>query len=185
MYLGKESPKCFHTGPFFSVLQIKCLSKCPYFKKPPLPWKIPGYAPVSEHKKSNLFRIELIFSCSIIGRFWFFSLVLIRAFKFLLSCWSSLLFIEAGIVESFYFSKTFYRASRFFARRLVPVVFSCKPLLRRFLASIFLLSIISISSWRKWLVSWLIVNAALPSSVLKAGMEITTFHLRTLSVIKD
>ena len=29
------------------MLQIKCLSKYPYFQKPPppLPWKIPGYAP--------------------------------------------------------------------------------------------------------------------------------------------
>ena len=30
---------------FFRVLQIKCLSKCPYSKKPFLPWKIPGYKP--------------------------------------------------------------------------------------------------------------------------------------------
>ena len=45
MYLGKESPKFFPAGPFFSVFQIKYLSKCPYFKKPPLPWKIPGYTP--------------------------------------------------------------------------------------------------------------------------------------------
>ena len=28
------------------MLQIKCLSKCPYFQKPLLPWKIPGYAPI-------------------------------------------------------------------------------------------------------------------------------------------
>ena len=26
-------------------MQLKCLSKYPYFHKPPLPWKIPGYAP--------------------------------------------------------------------------------------------------------------------------------------------
>ena len=30
---------------FLSCVAIKCLSKCPYFKKPPLPWKIPGYKP--------------------------------------------------------------------------------------------------------------------------------------------
>ena len=40
VYLGKESPKFFPAGPFFSVFQIKYLSKCP-----PLPWKIPGYTP--------------------------------------------------------------------------------------------------------------------------------------------
>ena len=38
-YLGKESPTFFHPEPSFWVLQIKCLSKHPYFKKPHLPWK--------------------------------------------------------------------------------------------------------------------------------------------------
>ena len=28
------------------MLQIKCLSKCPYFKKPPLPCESPCYAPL-------------------------------------------------------------------------------------------------------------------------------------------
>ena len=45
VYLGKKISKFFPAGPFFRVLQIKCLSKCSYFKKTPLPWKIPGYAP--------------------------------------------------------------------------------------------------------------------------------------------
>ena len=45
-YLGKKYLKFFPAGPFFRMLQIKCLSKCPYFQKPPLPWKIPRYAPV-------------------------------------------------------------------------------------------------------------------------------------------
>ena len=44
MYLGKKVPKIFPAGPFFRVLQIKYLSKCFYFKKPPLPWKVPSYA---------------------------------------------------------------------------------------------------------------------------------------------
>ena len=39
MYLRKRSPKFFPSGPFFRVLQIKCLSKCPYFKKLPCPEK--------------------------------------------------------------------------------------------------------------------------------------------------
>ena len=43
---GKQSfGKFFPAGLFFRMFQIKCLSKCPYFQKPPLPWKIPGYAP--------------------------------------------------------------------------------------------------------------------------------------------
>ena len=42
MYLGKKSAKFFPAGPFFLVLQIKSLSKSPYFEKPPQPWKIPG-----------------------------------------------------------------------------------------------------------------------------------------------
>ena len=45
VYLGEECLDFFPAGPFFSVFQIKCLLKCPYFKEPPLPWKIPGYAP--------------------------------------------------------------------------------------------------------------------------------------------
>ena len=43
VYLGKKFSKFFHAGPFLRVLQIKCLSEWPYFKKTPLPWKIPGY----------------------------------------------------------------------------------------------------------------------------------------------
>ena len=54
---------------------------------------------ISEHKKSNLFQIELMFSCPIIGQFEFFSFILVRTFKFLLSGWSTLLFIEVGTSE--------------------------------------------------------------------------------------
>ena len=53
VYLGKESPKFLPAGPFFRVLQIKCLSKCPYFKKAPLPWKISGYAADSRYLVSS------------------------------------------------------------------------------------------------------------------------------------
>ena len=42
---GKKSPKYFPAGHFFRVLQIKFLSKCPYFKNFPLDSKIPGYVP--------------------------------------------------------------------------------------------------------------------------------------------
>ena len=55
-YLGKT---VFPDEPFFRELQIKCLSKCPYFKKPPLPLKIPSYAlvidfPVAEDLLKSL-----------------------------------------------------------------------------------------------------------------------------------
>ena len=40
-----KQPKFFPAGPFFRMMQMKCLLKCPYFQKPPLPWEIPGYAP--------------------------------------------------------------------------------------------------------------------------------------------
>ena len=145
-----------------------------------------------------------MFSCSIIDRFRFFSLILVRAFKFLFSGWPTLLFIEVGISESntkwcsgsilfwfkipghpFAFQKLFIEFTRFFTRRLVPVGFRCKPLLPKFLALIFLQSIMSISSWRRWFVSWLTVNAAFPSSVRKAGVEITTLQFGRLSVIND
>lgn len=43
---------------------------------------------ISEHKKSKFFRIELMFSCAIMGWFRFFSFILVRAFKFLFSSWS-------------------------------------------------------------------------------------------------
>ena len=111
----------------------------------------------------GLFQIELTFSCPIIGRFRFFSLILVRAFTFLFSSWSSLLFIEVDTSESntegcsgstlfsftipghpFAFQKPFIELKRFFARRLVPIGFTGKPLLPIFLALIFLLSKMSI-----------------------------------------
>ena len=49
-YLGKKYPKFFPAGPFFRMLQIKLLSKRPYFQKPPLPWKILGYSPDDNEK---------------------------------------------------------------------------------------------------------------------------------------
>ena len=55
---------------------------------------------ISEHKKSNLFRIELMFYCPIIGRFWFFSLILVRTLKFLFSGSYLLSFIVVGIAKS-------------------------------------------------------------------------------------
>ena len=36
------------------MLQIKCLSKCPYFQKPPLPRKIPGDAPASKYSHEKI-----------------------------------------------------------------------------------------------------------------------------------
>ena len=33
----KKIPKFFPVANFFRMLQIKCLSKWPYFQKPPLP----------------------------------------------------------------------------------------------------------------------------------------------------
>ena len=35
----KKPPKIFRAEPFCCVLQIKCLLKCPCYKKPPLPRK--------------------------------------------------------------------------------------------------------------------------------------------------
>ena len=155
-------------------------------------------------KKSNLFRIELMFSCPIIGWFWFLSLILVRSFKFFLPGSCTQLFIDVGISESttkecsgsilfsfivpgrpFAFQKLFIELKRFFTKRLVPVGFGCKPLLPRFLALIFLLSIMPISIRRTWVLSSLTVNAAFTSSVRKVGVEITTLQLGKLSVIKD
>ena len=39
----KKKTKFFLAGPFFHVLLIKYLSKCPDSKTTPLSWKIPGY----------------------------------------------------------------------------------------------------------------------------------------------
>ena len=85
----------------------------------------------------------------------------------------------------FAFQKLFIELKRFLTRRLVPVGFRWKPLLPRFLALIFLSSIMPISSWRRWFVSWLTVMFAFPSSVHKVGVEITTLQLGSLSVIRD
>ena len=58
VYLGKKSPKFFPAGSFFLVLQIKCLSKCPYFKVPPLLWKISDYVP-EDHLLIVLMKLKL------------------------------------------------------------------------------------------------------------------------------
>ena len=41
----KKISKMFLWGSFFCMLHTKFLSKCPYFQKSPLPWKVPGYSP--------------------------------------------------------------------------------------------------------------------------------------------
>ena len=43
VYRRKKKTKVDPARPFFHALLIKCLSKCPNFKKTPLLWKIPGY----------------------------------------------------------------------------------------------------------------------------------------------
>ena len=74
MYLRKKYLKFFPAGPFFRRLQIKCLSKCPYFEKPPLLSKIPGYTPLidsktqslrkwSSHKTEFLLNLNVFVSC--------------------------------------------------------------------------------------------------------------------------
>ena len=41
----------------FRMLQIKYLSKCPYVQKPPLPWKIFGYAPAWDSFELNMWNL--------------------------------------------------------------------------------------------------------------------------------
>ena len=137
-------------------------------------------------------------------KIWLYDFIITTEMSFCHSAWSSLLFIKVGIEEwntegcsgsillsflipghSCTFQELFVGLKIFFARQLVPGGFRCKPFVPRFLALIFLLSIIYISSWRKWLVSWLNVNSAFPSSVCKVGMEITTLQLGRFSVIKN
>ena len=43
----RKTPKFFPAESFFWLSYMKRLSKCPYSKKPPLPRKSPGCAPVS------------------------------------------------------------------------------------------------------------------------------------------
>ena len=43
----RKNKKIFPAEPFFCMSCMKCLSKCPYSKKPALPQKIPGCAPVT------------------------------------------------------------------------------------------------------------------------------------------
>ena len=63
-HLGKKSLKYFSAGPFFRMFQIKCLSKCSYFQKPPLPWKIPGYAPVL-YIPNRLIEKAIVVNCTV------------------------------------------------------------------------------------------------------------------------
>ena len=46
-YFGEKTRKFFPVKPFFCMPCMKFLSKCPYSKKPVLPRKIPGCAPVT------------------------------------------------------------------------------------------------------------------------------------------
>ena len=41
-YRGEKTPTFFSVKTSFFMLQMKCLCKQPFFKKPPLPWRIPG-----------------------------------------------------------------------------------------------------------------------------------------------
>ena len=140
---------------------------------------------ILEYKNSNLFRIELIFSCSIIRQFRFWSVIfwsgLLNFFfqdgsRYYLLRWAfqKQILKDAQVQYSFQvvipahpfaFQKFFIELKRFVAIKLLSVGFRCKPLLPRFLALIFLLSVMSISSLRRWLVSWLTVNAAFSSSI--------------------
>ena len=43
----RKIPKCLTLGPFFLAFLMKCWSKYPNSMKPPLPWKISGFAPVT------------------------------------------------------------------------------------------------------------------------------------------
>ena len=43
------------------MLQIKCLSKCHYFQKPTLPWKIPGYTPEKQLTANIAYHDMMIF----------------------------------------------------------------------------------------------------------------------------
>ena len=60
MYLGKKISEIFPYGTFLSCVAIKCLSKYPYFNKPPLPWTIPGYAPAYYWDKQHANMSRLI-----------------------------------------------------------------------------------------------------------------------------
>ena len=59
-YLGQKAPKFSAEGPFILDFLRKCLSKCPNFKKPPLPWTISGCAPAYIwYKQSDFCSLEL------------------------------------------------------------------------------------------------------------------------------
>ena len=84
MYLRKEYSKFFPAGPFFSVFQIKCLSKCPCLKKPPLPSKIPGYAP------ANVRSVQFGLCCISIFFLSFFLLLFLFSFFYWYFPWQTL-----------------------------------------------------------------------------------------------
>ena len=46
-FIGEKTRKYFPAEFFFCMSCMKCLAKCPYSKKPVLPEKIPGSAPVT------------------------------------------------------------------------------------------------------------------------------------------
>ena len=59
-YLGQKAPKFSAAGPFILDILRKCVSKCPNFKKCPLPWTISGYASACIwYKQSDFCSLEL------------------------------------------------------------------------------------------------------------------------------
>ena len=58
--LEKKTPKIFFVVPFFHALWCKCLSKCYYSKKPPLPWKTFGCVPIFEITKLDFVKFEFL-----------------------------------------------------------------------------------------------------------------------------
>ena len=60
-YLRKKNSIVFPCGTIFLDFLIKCLSKCPNFTKPPVPWKISGCAPTNDLFRVMVDRMTRVF----------------------------------------------------------------------------------------------------------------------------
>ena len=74
---------------------------------------------------------------------------------------------------------------KFFANWVVPKKIKWSPLIPMCQLVIFVLPTILVLNWRRWFVSWITVNPAIPSSDLAVGVEIVTLQYWTYSPINS
>ena len=146
--------------------------------------------PIWDARKEYLFLIEFMLSSPKIGRLKLFCLISFRHYLKLKSplSWLSEFMLDGALItlttegcsrlllsvvpeHSFPSQNFFIFANKFFASWLHPETFRCKPQQLSCLPVIFLLSMMLISSCKRWFVKWETVRASSPLSVCMVGVD--------------